>query len=132
MPRHRRGWAMRGAHAGGERSSHSPLTVAMLEPALLILLKEQPRHGYTLLSDLGAWGMDSIHPSVVYRTLRELEGLGWIASDWDQAQTKGPPRRNYRITEGGEAALGHWKAELGRTRELIDQLLNRIEPDERS
>ena len=125
MPRHGRGWAMGGGPNGGDR--HSPLTISILEPALLILLKEQPRHGYTLLGDIETLGMTTIHPSVVYRTLREMEGLEWIQSDWDTAQTQGPPRRIYRLTGQGEEALQNWRYELGKTQGLITQLLKRID-----
>lgn len=125
MPRHRRGWAMGGGPHNEDR--HSPLTISILEPALLILLKEQPRHGYTLLADLDSLGMTTIHPSVVYRTLREMEGLEWIESDWDTDQTQGPPRRNYHLTAQGEEALQNWRHELGKAQGLIGQLLKRIE-----
>ena len=125
MPRHGRGWAMGGGPNCGDR--HSPLTISILEPALLILLKEQPRHGYTLLGDIETLGMTTIHPSVVYRTLREMEGLEWIQSDWDTGQTQGPPRRIYRLTGQGEEALQNWRHELGKTQGLITQLLKRME-----
>ena len=125
MPRHRRGWAMGGGPNCEDR--HSPLTISMLEPALLTFLKEQPRHGYTLLGDLETLGMRTFHPSVVYRTLREMEGLEWIQSVWDTDQTQGPPRRTYRLTVQGEEALQNWNHELGKTQELISQLLKRIE-----
>ena len=125
MPRHGRGWAMGGGPNCGDR--HSPLTISILEPALLILLKEQPRHGYTLLGDIETLGMTTIHPSVVYRTLREMEGLEWIQSDWDTDQTQGPPRRIYRLTGQGEEALQNWRYELGKTQGLITQLLKRID-----
>lgn len=111
MPRHRRGWAM-GAENSERQTHHSPLVISILEPALLILLKEQARHGYTLLADLETLGMSTIHPSVVYRTLREMEGLEWIQSNWDTDQTQGPPRRIYRLTTQGESALRNWQNEL--------------------
>lgn len=132
MPRHRRGWAMGARGEGGGGVGHSPLTISMLEPALLFLLKGRPRHGYTLLSDLGALGMNTIHPSVVYRTLRDMESLGWIQSDWDVEETQGPPRRTYRMTERGVAALKNWQEELGKTSELIAQLMKSVEGNERS
>jgi len=125
MPRHGRGWAMGGGPHCGDR--HSPLTISILEPALLILLKEQPRHGYSLLGDIEAMGMTTIHPSVVYRTLREMEGLEWIQSDWDTDQTQGPPRRIYRLTAQGEAALQNWRRELEKAQKMITDLLRRIE-----
>ena len=105
---------------------HSPVAVTLLEPALLILLQEQPRHGYSLLGDLTGLGLSSLHPSVVYRALREMEELGWIASDWDTTQTQGPPRKTYRLTVDGEAALRSWQQELDRTSRLIGSLLARI------
>jgi PadR family transcriptional regulator, regulatory protein PadR len=129
MPRHRRGWAMGGG--GDFQIRHSPLTISLLEPALLILIQEQARHGYTLLADLETLGISTIHPSIVYRTLREMEGLEWIESDWDTGQTQGPPRRVYRLTDQGEEALRKWQHELGRTQELISNLLQRIEKQER-
>jgi len=125
MPRHRRGWGTDGGTNCVDR--HPPLTISILEPALLILLKERPQHGYTLLSDLEALGMNAIHPSVVYRTLREMEGLGWIQSDWDTNQTQGPPRRNYHLTAQGEKSLQYWQRELEKTRGQISDLLKRIE-----
>jgi PadR family transcriptional regulator PadR len=126
MPRHRRGWAI--GNEPNKENRHSPLTVSLLEPALLVLLNERPRHGYTLLADLNALGISTLHPSVVYRTLREMEGLGWIQSDWEADQTQGPPRRIYRLTPQGEDALTAWQHELKKNQEMINHLLKQIKP----
>lgn len=141
MPRHRRGWVagpLAGSPGGGPHGGphggsgphgafrRSPLVVTLLEPALLTLLQEQPRHGYSLLGDLEALGLGGLHPSVVYRALREMEALGWIASDWDTAQTQGPPRKMVRLTLDGEMALRNWQQELDWTRSLIATLLARM------
>ena len=123
MPRHGRGWAM--GNGEGQEKRHSSLTVSLLEPALLVLVKGEPSHGYSLLNDLGEMGLNTLHPSVVYRTLREMEDLGWIQSDWDTDQTQGPPRRTYHLTALGEEALQYWKQELARTNEIILQLLKK-------
>ncbi len=125
MPRHRRGWGMGG---GARREfSHTPVTTSMLEPALLVLLKEQPRHGYTLLSDLDVLGLGTLHPSVVYRILREMEDLQWIQSDWETAQTQGPPRKTYQLTPLGNEALRNWLTELEKTQQLITILCQKAE-----
>jgi len=124
MPRHGRGWGIGGNSQNQER--HTPVTLSIMEPALLVLLKEQPRHGYNLLSDLEKIGIRTIHPSVVYRILREMEGLGWIQSDWDSSVSQGPPRRNYRVTEYGEEALRNWQMDLEKARDMISHLLERI------
>ena len=124
MPRHGRGWAM--GNGEGQEKRHSSLTVSLLEPALLVLVKGEPSHGYLLLNDLGEMGLNTLHPSVVYRTLREMEDLGWIQSDWETDQTQGPPRRTYHLTALGEEALQYWKQELARTNEIILQLLKKV------
>ena len=109
---------------------HSPIMVSLLEPALLILLKAKPRHGYTLLADLESLGIATIHPSVVYRTLREMEGLEWIRSDWETDQTQGPPRRTYQLTATGEEVLHNWQRELEKMRDLISQLIDRVKKED--
>jgi DNA-binding PadR family transcriptional regulator len=124
MPRHGRGWAM--GHGQGQEKRHSSLAVSLLEPALLVLVKGAPNHGYSLITDLEEMGLNTLHPSVVYRILREMEDLGWILSDWDTDQTQGPPRRTYHLTMQGEEALQYWKQELARTNEIILQLLKKV------
>jgi len=78
-------------HGQGQGKRHSPLIVSLLEPALLILVKGEPSHGYSLLAELGEMGIDTLHPSVVYRTLREMEDLEWIQSDWELIRRKALP-----------------------------------------
>ena len=95
-------------------------------PTLLLLLHRGSTHGYTLLEQLSRFGLGSLHPSVVYRTLRDMEELGWIASDWDTSQTQGPPRRTYRMAPPGEEALRNWRRELIHSQDLIAQLLARM------
>jgi DNA-binding PadR family transcriptional regulator len=113
-------------HGQGQEKRHSSLTVSLLEPALLVLVKGEPSHGYSLLAELDEMGLNTLHPSVVYRTLREMEDLGWIQSDWETDQTQGPPRRTYHLTMQGEEALQYWKQELTRTNEIILQLLEKV------
>lgn len=105
---------------------HSSLALSLLEPILLTLLNEQPKHGYSLMTEIAATGLNTLHPSVVYRILREMEELGWILSDWNTDQTQGPPRRIYRLTSQGEAVLVNWEQELLRVQDLITNLSLRI------
>jgi len=123
MPRHGRGWGIGGGE--GRRRNYSPLNTSLLEPALLILINTEPSHGYSLLADLEAFGLSTVHPSVVYRTLREMEDLEWIQSDWDTDQSQGPPRRTYHLIAKGEEALEYWKRELAKANQTIEQLLEK-------
>ncbi len=121
---------MGGGQAGGKR--HSPLVVSLLEPALLMLIKENPGHGYQMMAELGSLGFDTIHPSVIYRVLRDMEMLNWIQSDWEPDETQGPPRRVYRITDLGESVVMNWSEEFGKIQDLIHLLQTRMMKQERS
>ena len=97
----------------------------MAEAALLLLLHHEPAHGYTLLEGLAEFGLGTMDPSAVYRTLRDMESKGWVTSTWDEEQTLGPPRRVYRITGTGDEVLGVWIQELDETRQMLNRLVSR-------
>ena len=94
-----------------------------LEPAILLLLHHNPAHGYTLVDQLGEFGLEDPHPRVVYRMLRDMEESGWVTSTWDTEETQGPPRRVYRLTALGDEMLSMCMQHLRRTRERIDDLM---------
>ena len=125
MPRQRRGWGP--GHGQGWRNRHSPLIVRLLQPVLLLLIDKKQSHGYDLLEELEQYQLGTIHPSMVYRVLREMESLGWAASSWDAQQTQGPPRRVYYVTELGKEAVSVWALELRQVRGIIDDLLKLVE-----
>ena len=97
--------------------------VRMLEPALLLLLHYGPAHGYTLLEQLGEFGLGDLNSSAVYRTLRDMEEKGWVTSTWDEEQAQGPPRRVYRLTALGDEVLVMWTQDLVESRKKINYLL---------
>jgi PadR family transcriptional regulator PadR len=97
--------------------------VRFVEPTLLLLLHHGPAHGYTLIEQLGGYGLADIDPSAVYRALRDMEERGWVISFWEEEQTQGPPRRVYRLTALGDEVLGWWAQDLQDTRNMIDHLL---------
>ena len=72
------------------------------EPALLLLLRERPAHGYDLLERLPELtGEARIEMGNLYRLLRALEEEGLVSSEWD-ASSSGPAKRRYAITPAGE------------------------------
>lgn len=95
----------------------------MLGPILLLALHHGPAHGYTLLEQLGGFGLDGLDPSVVYRALRAMEEQGWVTSVWDGEQTQGPPRRVYSLTAPGDQVLQSWIEDLQETRRSLDSLI---------
>ncbi|MBN1889902.1 MAG: helix-turn-helix transcriptional regulator [Thermoflexales bacterium] len=99
-------------------------TSGMLESVLLLLVHQEPAHGYTLLEGLGEFGLEAMDPSVVYRALREMEEKGWVTSIWDEEQSLGPPRRVYRITDAGDEVLAAWIRDLDATRKMLARLVD--------
>ncbi len=86
-------------HAGISRPR--PLIVAHL----LLLLAEQPRHGYELAASLRMWEFEGVTASMVYRDLARLEEDGLVQSFWAASQTRGPARHMYDLTPAGRDHL---------------------------
>lgn len=104
----------------------------MIEPALLLLLRERPRHGYDLLEAIPAvMGPDAeIDLGNLYRLLRGLEAEGLVASSW-HADAPGPARRVYQLTPAGARLLDSWAAALGSTATVIASFLDRYQQGDR-
>jgi DNA-binding PadR family transcriptional regulator len=107
--------------------------ISFLQPCLLVLLHQQGEsHGYSLLNGLEQFGFNSmrIDPSLVYRSLREMEEFGLVTSTWSEDQSQGPQRRDYQITPDGEAYLAEWVKDLKRTQVEITTLITAYENQE--
>ena len=97
------------------------------EPALLLLLREHPAHGYELLEALpGLTGESRVDMGNLYRVLRALEEDGLVTSRWEAGEP-GPAKRTYELTTEGKRLLDEWAAALGRSRERIETFLERYE-----
>lgn len=94
-----------------------------IQPWLLLLLAQNPAHGYELMERLGqdeeTPGAD---PGLLYRTLRQFEEDGLVRSAWD-TEGGGPARRVYEITDEGVEYLRAWAVNIRRTRERLDRFL---------
>jgi len=97
-----------------------PCTCAMgnlyrfVEPVVLLLLKKKGRsYGYDLAGELQQYALTDaeIEKAALYRTLRQLELNGNVASEWETDKS-GPARRVYRLTAEGERHLEEWAAVL--------------------
>lgn len=98
-----------------------------VEPALLLLLKERPRHGYELIELLPELaGGERVDVGNLYRFLRRLEGEGIVESEW-RGDLPGPAKRTYRLTDAGEQVLEQWADALRRSREEVSAFLDRYE-----
>ena len=97
---------------------------SFLRPCLLLLLREQPTHGYELIERLQAFGFSGDDPGGVYRALRALEREGWVRSGWEQSDA-GPHRRIYELTRAGMEHLHADAKGLASTRDALDVFLSR-------
>ncbi len=114
------------AHQGAEEHCCTPgcRVHGLLQPWLLLLLHNSPSHGYHLLEKLGADELaTSADPGLLYRTLRQLEQDGMVASTWD-TEGSGPARRRYEITPEGVDFLHAWVDEVRRVQQRLDHFLD--------
>jgi PadR family transcriptional regulator PadR len=98
-----------------------------IEPALLLLLRERPTHGYDLLDQLRPLVHEErIDMGNLYRILRALEEEGIVRSEWHD-DLPGPTKRTYELTDSGRALLDRWADALRRTQDVIGDFLTRYE-----
>ena len=95
----------------------------LLPTALLVLLAEQESHGYDLAVRLADLGVTADLPAI-YRSLRSLDGGGFVQSTWDTSP-RGPARRVYALTEDGRLLLGSSLAAMEEAWSNISRLLAR-------
>jgi PadR family transcriptional regulator len=92
------------------------------EPALLLLLRERPAHGYDLLERLPELtGEQRVEMGNLYRLLRGLEEEGLVRSQWADG------KRTYEVTDQGLQLLDRWVDALRRSQDRIDTFLERYE-----
>ena len=94
------------------------------EPAILLLLRERPAHGYELLEELPALVGERVDMGNLYRFLRALEDEGIVRSQW-RDDLPGPSKRTYELTASGRRLLGRWAGALARARDDISTFLER-------
>jgi DNA-binding PadR family transcriptional regulator len=108
-----RGWVRPGRRRG-----------RWLEPFLLRLVAESEAHGAALIARLDALCLapDGVDIGMAYRTLRELEEGGLVASAW--VTDDGPARRTYRLTDPGRRSLDEWISVMRERARLIEAFLD--------
>lgn len=97
---------------------------AWIRICVLLLLGEQPAHGYDLLQSLERFGATFVDTGTLYRVLRRTERDGLTQSEWE-AGASGPARRIYGLTTSGWSVLDVVTADLEDCRDLVDLFLAR-------
>ncbi len=95
-------------------------------PALLLLLAEEPRHGYRLVDAALRLGFGPFDRPSIYRALSELEADGLLRS-WSASPAAGSTRHVYAVTERGHGALAAWMEVVEIERDLLTSVLKRFD-----
>ena len=111
-------------HIPTEPTPAQVLPKNFLRPCLLLLLREQPAHGYDLLERLRPLGFNRDDPGRLYRALRALETDELVRSVWEKS-TSGPDRRMYELTRRGMEELHDSAKALQATDAILAVFLSR-------
>jgi poly-beta-hydroxybutyrate-responsive repressor len=103
-----------------------------VEPALLLLLRERPHHGYELIERLPEVAGEDTRIDVgnLYRLLRALEAEGVVTSEWS-ADLPGPAKRTYELTPEGLRLLDRWAEALRSAQGVVQSFLDRYGEERR-
>ncbi|MBC7253245.1 MAG: PadR family transcriptional regulator [Actinobacteria bacterium] len=103
----------------------------LLRPAVLLLLAEEPSHGYRLMGRLKELGIGKgMDPSLLYRLLRVMDKSGLAESTLDDTGA-GPARKVYRLTPQGMELLDMWMSRLDDDLEIVERIRERYHRLER-
>ena len=74
---------------------------------ILLSLAPGPGHGYAIMKDVQklSQGRVTLSTGTLYGALKRLLELGWIERVDDLAAENGRERKDYRLTQAGQAAL---------------------------
>jgi DNA-binding PadR family transcriptional regulator len=97
-----------------------------LFPSLLLLLAEEPRHGYRLVDSLLRLGFGPVDRPSVYRALADLEADGLLHS-WETSSPAGATRQVYGVTQAGLHRLSRWMDVVADERAALDAVLKRYD-----
>lgn len=105
------------------RKFQKELSSGLVALVLLAILDgaEEDLYGYQIAKRLGREGGSAslVKQGALYPVLRTLSAAGLLASRVVPSYA-GPPRRYYRITAAGRAALAQWRGIWRDTREFVD------------
>lgn len=93
-----------------------------LEYCVLGLVARREMYGAELVHELGAALGMATSEGTVYPLLSRLRRAGRLDTVWADSPV-GPPRRYYRLSPSGRAALEAFRLEWGAFRDGVDQIM---------
>ena len=107
---------------GGEANLLAQMRRGAIEFCVLALLREEERYGLELSRTLAADGLVTSE-GTMYPLLARLRQDGLVETSWHESP-QGPPRRYYRLTKDGRAALDAFTVQWQQFRDAVDSLLD--------
>ncbi|WP_406864574.1 PadR family transcriptional regulator [Streptomyces sp. HUAS MG47] len=110
--------------AGADDQRRSQLLRGVLDVCLLALIAERPRYGFEFTQALADSGLDLVREGSIYPLLARLERGGLVDSYRAASASGGAPRKYYRLTDTGRAALAEgrtaWQSFAGPVTRILD------------
>jgi len=97
-----------------------------LQYCVLSLLADEERYGFDLVRGLAEMDGMVTSEGTIYPLLSRLRRDGLVESTWQESPS-GPPRRYYRLTTAGRAALDAFRLEWRRFRDAVDHFVERTD-----
>ncbi|HUK94702.1 MAG TPA: PadR family transcriptional regulator [Gaiellaceae bacterium] len=103
-------------------SRRSQMLRGVLDLCLLAVMEEGPAYGYEMTKRLRARGLSIVGEGSIYPLLGRLERDGLVET-YRAASNGGPPRKYYRPSNTGRAALDLGVSEWRAARDAVDAVL---------
>ncbi len=86
-----------------QKEVQTKLTKGLMDMIVLQLLKNEPMHGYQIITSIRKNFGVYLGPSTVYPMLGSLEKKGFVRSTWNMSSER--PRKVYTLTTDGQNML---------------------------
>ncbi len=99
-----------------------------IESIILSIIKDEDLYGYEISKRVRniSGNTFEIKEGTLYVVLKRLENNGLVTAYWDDSESGGGRRRNYRITEEGEEYLVRKKEEWAFFKNIIDTFFKEV------
>jgi PadR family transcriptional regulator PadR len=101
-----------------------------LQYCVLALLAGGERYGFDIVKELAEVDGMVTSEGTIYPLLGRLRRDGLVEPTWRESSS-GPPRRYYRLTRSGRAALADFRREWSRFRSAVDRFVDTNQKERR-
>ena len=108
--------------APGTAKQVSQMRRGAIEFCVLALLRDDDHYGFDIARTLSGFDGLVTTEGTIYPLLARLRQEGYVETSWHES-SQGPPRRYYRLTDAGRAALDTFVVQWERFRDSVDKLM---------